>query len=169
MRRQVRAKSGLRSLVGRRHSLRVVERLGCARGDPSLDHCGRVVGTSASYMASHVTGDDGVHPPSTPPLCRAPVMNSRRRIGHASSRFSASLSRPRMQLAPGLAHRTEGPFAAVHESESVKVFGRRPLLAVGHGRRPASENLQGTKPREGDVLGGAARSAMGIWPRRGHI
>jgi hypothetical protein len=46
---------------------------------PIAGSLGRVVGTSASYMASHVAGDDGVHPPSTPP---SPAMNFRRRIHH---------------------------------------------------------------------------------------
>src|SRR5262249_1280128 len=47
-------------------------------------------------------------------------------------------------------------------SAIVKVFGCRPLRTFPRARRPASENLQGTKPRGGHVLGGAARSAMGI-------
>jgi len=35
----------------------------------------------------------------------------------------------------------------------VKVFGRRPSRTFPHARRPASENLQGTKPREGARIG----------------
>src|SRR5215472_12355979 len=48
-------------------------------------------------------------------------------------------------------------------SAFVKVFGCRPSRTFPPAGRPASENLQGTKPREGHVLGGAAGSAMGIW------
>src|SRR5260370_24775033 len=35
----------------------------------------------------------------------------------------------------------------------VKVFGRRPARTFQHTLRPASENLQGTKPREGARIG----------------
>jgi hypothetical protein len=41
----------------------------------------------------------------------------------------------------------------VGAAESVKVFGRRPSRTFPHARRPASENLQGTKPREGARVG----------------
>jgi hypothetical protein len=36
-------------------------------------------------------------------------------------------------------------------SALVKVFRRRPSRTIPHGQRPASENLQGTKPREGRI------------------
>src|SRR5260370_36695041 len=35
----------------------------------------------------------------------------------------------------------------------VKVFGRRPARTLQHALRPASENLQGTKPRERARIG----------------
>ena len=35
----------------------------------------------------------------------------------------------------------------------MKVFGRRPARTFSHAPRPASENLQGTKPREGARIG----------------
>ena len=38
-------------------------------------------------------------------------------------------------------------------SASVKVFGRRPSRTFAHAPRPASENLQGTKPRERARIG----------------
>jgi hypothetical protein len=41
----------------------------------------------------------------------------------------------------------------VAQSASVKVFGRRPPRTFPHAPRPASENLQGTKPREGARVG----------------
>jgi hypothetical protein len=55
------------------------------------------------------------------------------------------------------------PFAALHESVHVQVFGRRhdaPFHALW---RPASKKRQGTKSR--DVCGGGAAGAMGILPR----
>ena len=41
----------------------------------------------------------------------------------------------------------------VGRAEDVKVFGRRPARTFSHAPRPASENLQGTKPREGARIG----------------
>jgi hypothetical protein len=41
-------------------------------------------------------------------------------------------------------------------SESVKVFGCRPMTSARHSAGPASENLQGRKPREG-ISGGSSR------------
>src|SRR5215470_6785648 len=38
-------------------------------------------------------------------------------------------------------------------AEDVKVFGRRPSPTFPHAPRPASENLQGTKPRERARIG----------------
>src|SRR5215467_4129198 len=38
-------------------------------------------------------------------------------------------------------------------SAFMKVFGRRPSCTFSHAPRPASENLQGTKPREGLPIG----------------
>src|SRR5262249_44800169 len=42
---------------------------------------------------------------------------------------------------------------APQESVVVKVFGRRPSRTFPPARRPASENLRGTKPREGARIG----------------
>jgi hypothetical protein len=52
-------------------------------------------------------------------------------------------------------------FAALRESVAVKVFGCRPCVDGAVRRGPASENLQGRKPRDG-TRGGAA-GAMEIW------
>ena len=54
-------------------------------------------------------------------------------------------------------------FAAVHESGSVQVFGRRDNETINALRRPASEKRQGTKSR--NVSSAGAARAMGIWPR----
>ena len=55
------------------------------------------------------------------------------------------------------------PFAALHESVSVQVFGRRDDEAIHAQLRPASEKRQGTKSREAGSCGAAG--AMGILPR----
>src|SRR5262249_16349863 len=53
----------------------------------------------------------------------------------------------RFQNVPPTSKRSRWDRAAT--SGYVKVFGRRPARMFAHGRRPASENLEGTKPREG--------------------
>jgi len=44
----------------------------------------------------------------------------------------------------------------------VKVFGRRPSRTFPRALRPASENLQGTKPREGARVGRCRTLSYGI-------
>jgi hypothetical protein len=49
---------------------------------------------------------------------------------------------------------TNSPHAPqLRRERLVKVFGRRPSRTFPHARRPASENLQGTKAREGAGVG----------------
>jgi hypothetical protein len=50
----------------------------------------------------------------------------------------------------------------------VKVFGRRPSRTFPPAPRPASENLQGMKPRGGTYWGRCRALSMGIWPWAGH-
>jgi hypothetical protein len=79
-------------------------------------------------------------PPAPPPVAR-----------HCSS---ASRLLSRSQTSHGRASSASARY-------SFTVRDLHPLLLAG---LPAhSENLQGTKPREGNVMGGAAGSAMGIW------
>jgi hypothetical protein len=54
--------------------------------------------------------------------------------------------------------------AAVHESESVQVFGRRDAKIIHALWRPASEKRQGRKSR--GVGTDSAAGAMGIWRLR---
>jgi hypothetical protein len=67
-------------------------------------------------------------------------------------RFRFADGRPLQLFAIGARPRMSDT-CAPHESGNVKVFGRRPSRTFSHALRPASENLQGTKPRGGARIG----------------
>src|SRR6516165_8889245 len=94
-------------------------------------------------------------------LWKGAVRSSKRR----SARLKVTLGRTEVPTSP-----VDVPPSGAHRSSAiVKGFGRRPrrdISTCAGGRRPKAS--KGRNRGEGHVLGGAARSAMGIWPWAGH-